>query len=135
MDTKATNIDVVNTVKPVYNDHPRDPKIVAVVDRWSLFRAHLCNKISKWDPKKVVFEGRLSQFEGVSSGLTVFWNRNFCEQTNKHSPFPLTSTMLASKGWPVSNKFVEIYFHVSTVNFNFMPPVTEKLELFWEHMP
>ncbi len=26
------------TVKPVYNDHPRDPKFVAVVDRWSLFR-------------------------------------------------------------------------------------------------
>jgi len=25
-----------STVKPVYNDHPRDPKIVAVVDRWSL---------------------------------------------------------------------------------------------------
>ncbi len=28
----------VNTVKPVYNDHPRDPKFVAVVDRWPLFR-------------------------------------------------------------------------------------------------
>jgi hypothetical protein len=26
------------TVKLVYNDHPRDPKLVAVVDRWSLFR-------------------------------------------------------------------------------------------------
>ncbi len=26
------------TVKPVYNDRPRDPKFVAVVDRWSLFR-------------------------------------------------------------------------------------------------
>ncbi len=25
-------------VKPVYNGHPRDLKIVAVVDRWSLFR-------------------------------------------------------------------------------------------------
>ncbi len=25
-------------VKPVYNDHPRDPNFVAVVDRWSLFR-------------------------------------------------------------------------------------------------
>ena len=28
----------VNTVKPVYNDHPRDPKFVAIVDRWWLFR-------------------------------------------------------------------------------------------------
>jgi len=27
-----------NTVKPVYNDHSWDPKIVAVVDRWSLCR-------------------------------------------------------------------------------------------------
>ncbi len=26
------------TVKPVYNDHPREPKFVAVVDRLSLFR-------------------------------------------------------------------------------------------------
>jgi hypothetical protein len=29
---------VKDTVKPEYNDHPRDPKIVADVDRWSLFR-------------------------------------------------------------------------------------------------
>ena len=27
----------MNTVKPVYNDHPRDPTFVVVVDRWSLF--------------------------------------------------------------------------------------------------
>ncbi len=27
-----------STVKPLYNDHPRDPKFVTVVDRWSLFR-------------------------------------------------------------------------------------------------
>jgi hypothetical protein len=27
-----------STVKPVYNDHPRDPKFVVVVDRWLLFR-------------------------------------------------------------------------------------------------
>jgi hypothetical protein len=27
-----------STAKPVYNDHPRDPKFVAVVDMWSLFR-------------------------------------------------------------------------------------------------
>jgi hypothetical protein len=29
------------TVKPVYNDHPWDPKIEAFVGRWSLFRGHL----------------------------------------------------------------------------------------------
>ena len=31
------------TVKPMYNDHSWDPKKVAVVGRWSLFRGHyLC---------------------------------------------------------------------------------------------
>ena len=35
------NLSKVNTVKPVYNDHPRDPKFVAVVDRRSLFRGSL----------------------------------------------------------------------------------------------
>ena len=29
------------TVKPAYNDHSWDPKFVAVVDRWSLFRGSL----------------------------------------------------------------------------------------------
>ena len=28
----------VITVKAVYNDHPRDPKFVTVIDRWLLFR-------------------------------------------------------------------------------------------------
>ncbi len=50
------------TVKPVYNDHPRDPKIVAVVDRWSLFGCHLCNKRSNWDLKIVVVVDRWSLF-------------------------------------------------------------------------
>jgi hypothetical protein len=36
------------TVKPVYNDHPWDPEIVAVVDRWSLFRGNLCEKSPIW---------------------------------------------------------------------------------------
>jgi len=52
------------TVKPVYNDHPRDPKIVAVVDRWSLFRGHLCSKSLKWDLKIVVVIDRWSLFGG-----------------------------------------------------------------------
>ncbi len=34
-----------NTVKPVYNGHPWDPKIEAVVDRWPLFRGRLCYTI------------------------------------------------------------------------------------------
>ncbi len=47
-----------DTVKPVYNDHPRDPKIVAAVDRWSLFGGHLCNKRSYRDLKIVVVVDR-----------------------------------------------------------------------------
>ncbi len=31
-------LHIESTVKPVYKDHPRDPKFVAVVDKWSLFR-------------------------------------------------------------------------------------------------
>ncbi len=56
----------LNTVKPVYDDQPRDSKIVAVVDRWSLFRGHLCNKSSECDYKMVVDIRRWS-----GSGLTV----------------------------------------------------------------
>ncbi len=33
-----------NTVKPVYNGHPCDPKFEAVVDRWPLFRGSLYYK-------------------------------------------------------------------------------------------
>jgi len=48
----------IHTVKPVYNDRPWDHKIVAVVDRWSLFRGHFCSKSPKWDLKMVVVIGR-----------------------------------------------------------------------------
>jgi hypothetical protein len=43
-----------NTAKPVFIEQPLDPKIVAVVDRWSLFRGHLGNESSKWEHKIVV---------------------------------------------------------------------------------
>ncbi len=35
------SIDYYHAVKPVYNGHSRDPKIVAVVDRWSFSRGSL----------------------------------------------------------------------------------------------
>jgi hypothetical protein len=50
--------------KPIYNDPPWDPKIVAVVYRWSLFKGHLCNKSYKWDNKIVVVVDRWSLFGG-----------------------------------------------------------------------
>ena len=34
-----------STVKPVYNNHPWDPKIVVVVDEWPLFKSSLYYKI------------------------------------------------------------------------------------------
>ncbi len=55
---------IENAVEPVYNDHPRDTKIVAVVGRWSLFRVHICNKSSEWDHKLMVVIDRWSLFGG-----------------------------------------------------------------------
>jgi hypothetical protein len=46
------------TVKPVYNDHPSDQKIVAVVDKWSLLRDYLYNKSSKYGLGIVVVKDR-----------------------------------------------------------------------------
>ncbi len=54
----------------MYNDHPWDLKIVAVVERWSLFSGHLCSKVLLWDIKMLT-GGRYSEVV-VSSGLTVF---------------------------------------------------------------
>ena len=64
--------NIVTTVKPVCNDHPLYPKIVAVVDKLSLFRGHLCYKCSQWNTKwwSLLAGGRYSE-EVVSSGLTV----------------------------------------------------------------
>ncbi len=41
----------LRTVKPSCNDHPWDSKIVAVVDRWSLFRGQLFNNRTYWIQK------------------------------------------------------------------------------------
>jgi hypothetical protein len=46
------------TVKPVFNDHPLDPKCVAVVDRWSLFRGRFMLERPKYE--LVVAVGRWS---------------------------------------------------------------------------
>jgi hypothetical protein len=54
----------LNTVKPVYNHHPENTKIQAVVDKWSLFRGHLCYESTRWDLKMVAVMGRLSLFVG-----------------------------------------------------------------------
>ncbi len=64
---------MATTVKPLYNDHPWDPKIVAVVEKWSFFKGHLRNKSYNLDLKIVVVVDRWSHVNVVvSSGLTVF---------------------------------------------------------------
>ncbi len=60
-----------STVKLVYNDHPRDPKFVAVVDRLSLFRG----RFTLWKLKLgLQNSGRCRQVVAIRrwSGLTVF---------------------------------------------------------------
>ncbi len=58
------NLFFVNTIKPLYNDHARDPIIVAVVDKWSLFRGHLFNESSNWNYKMMVVIDSWSLFGG-----------------------------------------------------------------------
>ncbi len=66
----------VNTVKPVWNDHPQDPKFVAVVDRWSLFRGWSLLKRPKLELQnggRCRQVGRYSEVV-VGSGLNVSLN-------------------------------------------------------------
>ncbi len=55
-----------NTVKQLYNDYPRDPKLVAVVDRWSFFKGIFMLR-------RLQNGGRCRQVV-VNSGLTVLLN-------------------------------------------------------------
>jgi hypothetical protein len=43
--------NITITDKLVYNDHPWDPKIVAVADNQSLFRGYLSSMSLKWELK------------------------------------------------------------------------------------
>jgi hypothetical protein len=58
------HIYFLNTVKPVYNGQPWDPKIEAVVDRWSLFRGSLYYTICNWDHKIEAVVARWPLFRG-----------------------------------------------------------------------
>jgi hypothetical protein len=54
------------TVKPVYNGHPWDPKIVAVVHRWLLFRGFSIKIAIKFDLAglRLAVVGRWPLFRG-----------------------------------------------------------------------
>jgi len=68
-------------VKPVHNDHPCDPKIVAAVDKWSLIRDDLFNESSICNLNMVVnwwslqTGGRYSEMV-IVSGLHVVLMKN-----------------------------------------------------------
>ena len=60
------------TVNHDYIDHPRDPKFVAVVDRWSLYRGSFMLWKLKLGPQNSVTVDKWSLLGGVvNSGLTV----------------------------------------------------------------
>jgi hypothetical protein len=52
------------TVKHAYNDHPWDPKLLAVVDRWLLFIGHFYNKGPIRDILIEIVEDRWTLFGG-----------------------------------------------------------------------
>ena len=54
------------TVKPVYNGHPWDPKILAVVDWWPLFRGFSIKIAIEFDlaELRLAFVGRWLLFRG-----------------------------------------------------------------------
>jgi hypothetical protein len=63
-----------NTVKPEYNEQPLDPKIAAVVDKWSLSRGSFVLKMSKTRRQKsgrCFSTGNRYSEVVVGSGLTV----------------------------------------------------------------
>jgi len=53
-----------DTVKPVYNDPPRDTKQVAVVEKWSLFTGGFMLYILKLGPKN---SGRCLEIRAVKN--------------------------------------------------------------------
>jgi len=66
-----TTFESSTTVKLVHNDRPRDPKFVAVVDRWSLFRGSLQLWKLKLGPQ---YSGRYRQVVVIRRwSLTQIW--------------------------------------------------------------
>ncbi len=57
-------LNIGSTVKPVYNSHPWDPKIEALIDRWPLFTGSIYYKNLNWAFQMVAFVGRWPLFRG-----------------------------------------------------------------------
>ncbi len=52
---EGKHLEVSAEHKVQNNDHPRDPEIVAVVDKWSLLRGNSMPVIPNWDAAKYCF--------------------------------------------------------------------------------
>jgi len=117
------------TVKSVSNDHPWGPKIVTVIDRWSLLRGHLCCKSPILDPKMVVVLDRwlLAQVWLYSKFLTwmeicaYFYAQTLREILSSHNSFSsedwchLCTTPLEVNRWLFDlNHFVWVHLVLST---------------------
>ncbi len=111
------------TVKPAYNGHLLDLQIVVVVDRWSLFRVHLCNNSSEWDLKIVVVIDRWSLSEmDVSSGFTVVISQETIFQ-NSWNCFQL----FMRAGMDLCQNFNKIWLtNVTFIHISNWGPVLEK---------
>jgi hypothetical protein len=66
-----------NTDKPEYNDHPRDPKIMVVVDRWSLWW-WLCFKSSNCDQLINELLENPKQVQLVNRKFRCWFRQLFC---------------------------------------------------------
>ena len=80
-----------DTVKPVYNGHPWDPKILAVVDKWPLFRGFSIKIAIEFDLAglRLTVVGHCLEV-AVNTGLTVPL-KNF---SNKYKTLPIISSIL-----------------------------------------
>jgi len=55
---------IINTIKPVYNEHPRDHKMWPLSTGGRCSEATSCYTDRNWDPKTVVVVGKWSLFGG-----------------------------------------------------------------------
>jgi len=95
--------------------HPLDPKIVTIIDRWSLLRGHLCSKRPIWYLKMVVVLDWWPLLEVVvSSGLTVQWN-----SVRGHS----SNTWLSRDVDKVSN---DLFFFKRNLRWHFLTFLTTR---------
>jgi hypothetical protein len=106
-----------NYNQTVCNDHPRIPKFVAVVDRWSFFRGRfmLCYKDLNWDTKIVVAVGRWSLAQ-VWLYIQIF----FIWMLNNLTAFLITEK---NEDLDLLDIFVKIFIQIFDDNYLLLCPL------------